>query len=94
MVGRSNSQRFPSVLQVRSMSVLFLKCDLIDIFALYYALKCGAGGEWKRRSKKMETTVYQLNISIFHKSLDLLISSILNNNNNSMIYLTDIAELL
>ena len=31
----------------------------------------------------METTVYQSNISIFHKSLDLLISSILNNNNNS-----------
>ena len=29
----------------------------------------------------MEKTVYQLNISIFHKSLDLLISSILNNNN-------------
>ena len=28
----------------------------------------------------METTVYQSNISIFHKSLDLLISSILNNN--------------
>ena len=34
------------------------------------------GGSW--RSKKMETTVYQSNISIFHKSLDLLISSILN----------------
>ena len=33
--------------------------------------------------KKMETTVYQLNLSIFHKSLDLLISSILNNNNNN-----------
>ena len=31
----------------------------------------------------METTVYQLNISIFHKFLDLLISSILNNNNNN-----------
>ena len=31
--------------------------------------------------KKMEKTVYQSNISIFHKSLDLLISSILNNNN-------------
>ena len=28
-------------------------------------------------------TVYQSNISIFHKSLDLLISSILNNNNNN-----------
>ena len=28
----------------------------------------------------METTVYQSNISIFHKSLDLLISSILTNN--------------
>jgi len=27
----------------------------------------------------MEITVYQLNISIFHKSLDLLISSIINN---------------
>ena len=39
------------------------------------------GGSW--RSKKMETTVHQLNISIFHKSLDLLISSILNNNNNN-----------
>ena len=37
------------------------------------------GGSW--RSKKMETTVYQSTISIFHKSLDLLISSILNNNN-------------
>ena len=33
--------------------------------------------------KNMETTVYQSNISIFHKSLDLLISSILNNNNNN-----------
>ena len=33
--------------------------------------------------KKMETTVYQLNISIFHKFLDLLISCILNNNNNN-----------
>ena len=31
MVGRSNFQRFPSVLQVRSISVLFLKCVLIDI---------------------------------------------------------------
>jgi hypothetical protein len=31
----------------------------------------------------METTVYQSNIGIFHKSLDLLISSILNNNNNN-----------
>ena len=31
----------------------------------------------------METTVYQLNISIFHKSLDLLISSTLNNNNDN-----------
>ena len=30
----------------------------------------------------METTVYQSNISIFHKSLDLLISSILIINNN------------
>ena len=39
------------------------------------------GGSW--RSKRMETTVYQLNIRIFHKSLDLLISSILNNNNNN-----------
>ena len=29
--------------------------------------------------KKMETTVHQLNISFFHKSLDLLISSILTN---------------
>ena len=38
------------------------------------------GGSW--RSKKMETTVYQSNISIFRKSLDLLISSTLNNNNN------------
>ena len=28
-------------------------------------------------------TVYQSNISIFHKSLDLLTSSILNNNNNN-----------
>ena len=36
MVGRSNFQRFPSVLQVRSTNVLFLKCDLIDIFALWY----------------------------------------------------------
>jgi hypothetical protein len=35
------------------------------------------------RSKKMETTVHQLSISIFHKSLNLLISSILNNINNS-----------
>ena len=33
--------------------------------------------------KKMETTVYQSNISTFHKSLNLLISSILNNNNNN-----------
>ena len=33
------------------------------------------GGGWG--SKGMETTVYQSNISIFHKSLDLLISSIL-----------------
>ena len=32
------------------------------------------GGSW--RSKKMVTTVYQSNISNFHKSLDLLISSI------------------
>ena len=38
------------------------------------------GGSWG--SKKMETTVYQVNISIFHKSLGLLITSILNNNNN------------
>ena len=30
----------------------------------------------------METTIYQSNISIFHKSFDLLIISILNNNNN------------
>ena len=37
------------------------------------------------RSKKMETTVHQLSISIFHKSLILLISSILNNNNNIQI---------
>ena len=36
------------------------------------------GGRW--RSKKMETTVYQSNISIFHESLDLLISRILTNN--------------
>ena len=33
----------------------------------------------------METTVYQLNISIFHKSLDLLISSILNNNDKKFL---------
>jgi len=33
----------------------------------------------------METTVYQSNISIFHKSLDLLISSIINNNDNFVI---------
>ena len=33
----------------------------------------------------METTVYQSNTNIFHKSLDLLISSILNNNNMLMI---------
>ena len=32
----------------------------------------------------METTVYQSNIIIFHKSLDLLISSILNNNKGKM----------
>ena len=32
----------------------------------------------------MATTVYQSNIIIFHKSLDLLISSILNNNNNNI----------
>ena len=31
----------------------------------------------------METSVYQLNLSIFHNSLDLLISSVLNNNNNN-----------
>jgi hypothetical protein len=30
----------------------------------------------------MEITVYQSIISIFHKSLDLLISSLLKNNNN------------
>ena len=36
------------------------------------------GVSW--RSKKMETTVCYSNISIFHNSLDLLISSILNNN--------------
>ena len=42
------------------------------------------GGSW--RSKKMETTVYQSNISIFHKSLDLLISSVLNNNNTIIRY--------
>ena len=29
-------------------------------------------------------TVYQSNISILHKSLDLLISSILNNNNQGL----------
>ena len=34
-------------------------------------------------SKKMETTIYQSNISIYHKTLDLLTSSILNNNNNN-----------
>ena len=38
------------------------------------------------RSKKMETTVNQSNRSIFHKSLDLLISSILNNNNNDIYF--------
>ena len=31
----------------------------------------------------METAVYQSIRSIFHKSLDLLITSILNNNNNN-----------
>ena len=31
--------------------------------------------------KKMETTVYQSNISIFHESLDIQTSSILNDNN-------------
>ena len=36
MVARSNFQRFPSVLQVRSISVLFLKCVFIDFFALWY----------------------------------------------------------
>ena len=30
----------------------------------------------------METTVYQSNISLFQKFLDLLTNSILNNNNN------------
>jgi hypothetical protein len=35
----------------------------------------------------METTVYQSNISIFHESLNLLISSILNNNNRYMFIL-------
>ena len=39
------------------------------------------GGSW--RSKKMETTVHQSNISIFHKSLDRLISSKLNNNHHN-----------
>ena len=39
----------------------------------------GIGGSWK--SKKMETTVYESNISIFRKSMDLLISSIHSNNN-------------
>ena len=43
------------------------------------------GGSWK--SKKMETTVFQSNISIFHKFLDLLISSILNSNKEKKIYL-------
>ena len=44
-------------------------------------------GRRKRRTKlfvnlikKMETTVYRWNISIFHKSRDLLRSSIINNN--------------
>ena len=36
------------------------------------------GGSW--RSKKMEVTIYQSNISIIHKSMDLLIISLLNNN--------------
>ena len=40
----------------------------------------------------METTVYQSNISIFHKYLDLLISSILNNN-NLHIFLIEILHL-
>jgi len=31
----------------------------------------------------MKMTVYQSNIGIFHKTLDLLISSIRNNNNNN-----------
>ena len=42
------------------------------------------GGSW--RSEKMETTVYQSNISIFHKSMDPLISSMFNNNNLSNIH--------
>ena len=37
----------------------------------------------------METTVYQLNVSIFYKFLDLLISSILNNNNYYLSLLND-----
>ena len=36
---------------------------------------------WFEKQEKMEKTVYQSNTSIFHKSLDLLISNILNNNN-------------
>ena len=46
------------------------------------------GGSWK--SKKMEKTVHQSNISIFHKSLDPLIKSILNNYNISLPYLKQI----
>jgi hypothetical protein len=42
--------------------------------------------------KKMETTVHQLNISIFHKSLDLLISSILNNNNNNNVKVSSVPK--
>jgi hypothetical protein len=42
----------------------------------YWELKVEA-----KDKKKIETTVYQSNISIFHKSSDLPISSILNNNN-------------
>ena len=41
-----------------------------------------------RRSKNMETTVYQSKIRIFHKFLHLLTRSILNNN-NSRVYKTE-----
>ena len=48
----------------------------------YWKLK-----EEAENRKKVETTVYQSNTSIFHKSLDLLISSILNNNNWMNLYI-------
>ena len=61
--------------------IMFLR--LFKAFNLSFQKKILGAKGGSSRYKKIETTVYQSNTSIFHKSLDLLISSIINNNNNN-----------